>query len=413
MTGVASRIDGVWQRLLHWLLDTRHSTYGLAVMRIGFGSMTLVILALYLPNLSYSFGEGARWGEALFRASSANEYVWPISALFSRTDPDWLVLMKVGVLAIVALAYTLGWRMRVVSPLFVVLWLGFSSMNPVILNMGHYQTFRVMILFLLLADTSRRWSLDARRRRRHGEPRPLAVAGRSLPRWFPILTNNLAVTLIGAQLCIIYITSALWKLQGDTWITGVAVYYPLQLQELVLIPWLNDLVWHVTPLVFLASWASVYVQLLFPFALLNRWTRIAGLIVITGMHASIGILLALPWFSLVMIVSDMIFVRDSSWRAAMGWVRSRLASVFRAPRFRGQRGDARAPDAAADEASVDPTRRGRDSAPRDGIEHDAPADPVGTRTGGGELDDDAVATRGGADGLRGSYQDEPAPPVRS
>lgn len=317
-------VTRLWDSLLHWLLDRRHATYGLAVMRIGFAGLTIVSILLYLPDYSYTFGEGSRWGESLYRPSGVNSYLWPISILFSRSDPDWLTFLKLAVLVAVAVAYLLGWRMRIISPLFVVLWLGYASTNPLVLNTGHYQTFRVMLLFLLLADTSQRWSLDARRRRLGGGERPLAIRGHALPRWAPVLSNNIAVILIGAQLCIVYITSALWKLQGSMWTDGIAAYYPLRLEQFILIPWLNEIAWHVTPAIFVASWLSVYVQLLFPFTLLNRWTRIAGLIAITGMHASIGILMSLPFFSLVMIFSDMIFVRDVTWRRAQLWVHTRV-----------------------------------------------------------------------------------------
>ncbi|MBL3699995.1 HTTM domain-containing protein [Leucobacter luti] len=333
-TSTGNAVARAWDRLLHWLIDARRATYGLAVIRIGFGTMTVAILALYLPNFSYSFGQGSRWGETLFRNSAVNDYAWPIPQLFSRDDPDQLLLIKILVLMAVAVVYALGWRMRIISPLFVIMWLGFAATNPVILNTGHYQTFRIFLLFLLLADTSRRWSLDARRRARSGVDDPaLGWGAWRLPRWVPILANNLAVVLIGYQLCVIYVTSALWKLQGTTWVSGVASYYPLQLEELTLFPWLNHLAWQLTPAVYVASWLSVYGQLLFPLFLLNRWTRIGGLVLVTGMHASIGILLALPWFSLMMILGDMIFVRDRSWVTAIAWVRrAPWAAAVRQPR---------------------------------------------------------------------------------
>lgn len=323
MTAVAR----VWDRLLHWLLDARRATYGLALMRIGLGTMTVVILALYLPNFSYTFGAASRWGEALFRDSSVNSYLWPLTALFSRESSDQVQLIKILLLMAVAATYALGWRMRVISPVFVAMWLGFSTLDPVVTNTGHYQTFRVFLIFLLFADTSYRWSLDARRRSRRAdgaESKRLAPNRKRLvPDWFPVLSNNVSVILIGYQLCVIYVTSAIWKLQGPTWISGVAAYYPLQIEELTLFPALNHLAWQITPLVFVASWMSVYGQLLFPVLLLNRWTRIVGLVIVTGMHASIGILLALPWFSLMMILGDMIFIRDRTWEQFAGWLRGR------------------------------------------------------------------------------------------
>lgn len=309
-----------------WLLDGRRAGYGLALMRMAFGGMTVVILALYAPDLSYTFGAGSRWGDVLTPSSSVNGYPWPLPFPFDRADPDPVLYVKVGLLFAVAVAYTLGWRMRIISPLFVYLWLGFTTLNPAITNSGHYQTFRIMLIIMLFADLSRRWSLDARRRSRRGERRPTGnPLTDPLPAWIPNLLNNTAVLLIGYQLCVIYITSALWKIQGSTWISGVAVYYPLRLDELTLVPWMNELVWHITPLVYAASWASVYLQLLFPLMLLNRWTRIIGLIGITAMHAGIGVLLALPFFSLMMIAGDMIFIRERSWEKIRRFVRERVA----------------------------------------------------------------------------------------
>lgn len=315
---------------LSWLLDDRRSSYGLALMRIVFGGMTLVILLLSAPHLSYTFGEAAAWSDPLRYTSSVNAYPWPIPFPFDRADPDGVLYLKTALLGAVAIAYTLGWRMRIVSPLFVFLWLGFSTLNPVVTNSGHYQTFRIMLIFMLFADLSRRWSLDARRRAQRSDGGPDAVP-RSirnvqiwpLPAWLPNLFNNAAVMLIAFQVFTIYISSALWKLQGSTWTTGVAVHYPLQLEELTLIPWLNDFVGQFDVVIYLSSWASVYLQLLFPVLLLNRYTRIAALICITAMHAGIGVLLALPFFSLVMIASDMIFIRESSWQKLNEWVRSR------------------------------------------------------------------------------------------
>lgn len=320
----------VASRFAAWMLDGARATYGLAIMRIMFGAMTLVLLALYLPSYSYSFGQASRWGWSYGSATGVNNYPWPLPFPFSIQDDDGVLLVKMALLAAVALLYMLGWRMRIVSPLFVYLWLGFSTLNPTVLNTGHYQTFRVLIIFMLFADLSRRWSLDERRRRKNsargrGNTGLLRIPGLgSLPRWVPNLFNNAAVLLIGAQICIIYVMSAWWKLRGTMWIDGTASYYALRIDELQLIPWVNDLAWSLPAGVFVASWLAVYGQLFFPLMLLNRWTRILGLVIVTGMHAAIGILLALPFFSLTMIAADMIFIRDVSWRKAADWVRKRL-----------------------------------------------------------------------------------------
>lgn len=297
----------------NWLLGPKRGGHGLAVMRIGYGAMTLIIMVLYLPNLSYTFGRGAAWATPLREASSVDDFPWPILEFFSRGDTDTVLLVKYLVLGIVAVLFTLGWRMRIVGPLFTLLWLSFSAVNPVITNTGHYQTFRVMLLFLLFADLSQHWSLDARRR--------LRITGasarrRTVPTWVTNLFNNGTVILIGYQLCVIYVVSALWKLQGSMWAEGVAIYYPLRLDELALFPSLNDLVWGITPIVYVGSWLSVYLQLAFPVLLLHRWTRIVALGAITAMHLGIALLLSLPFFSFTMLFADSIFIPERTWRAA-------------------------------------------------------------------------------------------------
>lgn len=333
-----------------WLMDGYRATYGLAVMRIGYGAITLAVLLLHLPYFSYSFGRASAWATPLKETSVVNGFPWPLTGIFSRYDPDGVLLAKYIVLIVVALLFTLGWRMRITAPVFLVLWLSFSTVNPLITNTGHFQTFRVMLIFLVFADLSRRWSLDSRRRRLRaaGEPTlferigigrlqlPERLTSRGkpiVPSWLPPILNNGAVALIAAQLVVIYVASALWKVQGSTWLAGHAVYYPLRVQELALFPALNEFVWHLTPVVMLSTWATVYFQAFFPILLLNRWTRILALIGITGLHLGIAVFLSLPFFSAVMLFADAIFVRDSTWR----WLIDRGRMLLRRRRSGGRR----------------------------------------------------------------------------
>jgi hypothetical protein len=62
----------------------------------------------------------------------------------------------------------------------------------------------------------------------------------------------------------------------------------------------------------------------FPVLLLYRPTRFVALIVITGMHLGIGLLMGIMYFSLVMIAVDMILVSDGSWVQARQWVNKRI-----------------------------------------------------------------------------------------
>src|SRR5699024_7903964 len=103
--------------------------------------------------------------------------------------------------------------------------------------------------------------------------------------------------------------------------------YPLRLEELALFPALNDLAWGVTPIVYVGSWLSVYLQLAFLLLLLHRWTRLAALAGITAMHLGIAVLLSLPFFSFTMLFADAIFIRDELWQNLSERISIRLRSV--------------------------------------------------------------------------------------
>ena len=77
----------------------------------------------------------------------------------------------------------------------------------------------------------------------------------------------------------------------------------------------------------MATYASVFLQLFFPFLLLTRPTRIVALVGIMGMHVGIAITLALPFFSLSMIGADMIFVRDGTFARVESKIRPLLRGI--------------------------------------------------------------------------------------
>jgi hypothetical protein len=121
----------------------------------------------------------------------------------------------------------------------------------------------------------------------------------------------------------VYVASAFWKVQSDKWMDGTAVYYPLQTEAYS--PW-GDLIHpfsSAAPVVAGATWTAIVIQLFFPVLLLDRPTRALALVVITGMHVGIGILMGIMYFSLVMIAVDMMLISDASWKRGLRWLDGR------------------------------------------------------------------------------------------
>lgn len=309
-----------FSRLTSWMTEKPHALYGLAIMRITYGFMTAITLLLYIPQFSYTFGEASRWGKPRLGAEG-NGFPWPIDSIFMRSDSDDMLYMKTAVLFLFAIAYGIGYKTRFTGPIFVLMWLSFATLNPQVTNSSHFPTLRILLIFMLFAHVSKKWSLDAYLAKRSGRRTKTWDFG--IATWVTNLLSNTAVLLIGFQVMVIYVISALWKLQGTMWAEGTAIYYPLRVDELTFFPWLNDALWHITPFVFIGSWIGVYAQLLFPLSLLNRYTKATVLVLLLGMHVGIGLLMALPLFSAMMIAADMIFVKDKYFDWAIAWMKEK------------------------------------------------------------------------------------------
>ena len=223
--------------------------------------------------------------------------------------------LRIWLAVVAAVALLLGWHTRVACIATFVLWMLMMDASP-ILRSGAEDVVRLVLFYLCFSDSGAAASLDARRRRRRGLPRPSGG-------WLTILLNNAAVVLIAHQIVMIYVGAALWKVDSDVWRDGTAVYYPLNVHQYS--PWLAELDWLYgwAPFVLGATWSATVIQLAFPLLLLDRRTRIVGFVLITATHLAIGVLMGLMYFSLAMIAADAVLISDATWRQAAEVVRRR------------------------------------------------------------------------------------------
>jgi hypothetical protein len=296
-----------WSSFTSWLVEREHATVGFSLFRI---LMAVAMLTVLLPSFAdrhYLWGAGSWWVE-----ETASRAGWwePLRAVFSKTDP-LLFDVAFGLLLLLAVLFLVGWKTRWVLPALLLLWVGLSTNNPS-LNDGGDALMRIVLFFALFADLGRHLSVDSwlrGRRERAGRP-PTRTW---VPAWLRAAAHNTALILCCYQMLLIYLTSSVYKLQGEEWLDGTALYYALRLESLQVLPALSEAMWQVTPFVLAATWMTVAVQLLFPVMLLWRPTRYAAVALATLTHLGIAVLLGLWAFSLPMIAIDMLFVRDRSW----------------------------------------------------------------------------------------------------
>ncbi|MFD8915494.1 HTTM domain-containing protein [Streptomyces sp. NPDC059575] len=308
---LALRCGALWE-----LLTGRPvSLYAASVLRIGYGLLYLVFLLREFPHRDEIWGPGSPWTPALAR-QLFDQTGWN-SVLTLSDDPAWFQLCYA--LAVVTSAlFMLGWRTRITSVLFAVVVTSFHA-RAIFMTDGGDNLLLLMAFYLVLTACGRRWSLDARRTRlktaRAGDaPREqvrglLAPELRDARRTLVTVAHNCGMFLIAAQVCFLYGSAGLYKVQGASWGNGTALHYVLHLELFRPWPALSHLVDEHTTLIAIAGYMTVLLQVAFPFVLFGR-LKYPVLVMLLGMHLGIAILLGLPLFSSAMIVADAVFLPD-------------------------------------------------------------------------------------------------------
>ncbi|WP_336660642.1 HTTM domain-containing protein [Leucobacter sp. USHLN153] len=312
---VAAVWSAVWQAISRavsfveeWLFSGKKSVYGLAVTRIVFGLTALGLLLANFRSRLYTFGSGSAWNGELAEPVSDFPKIWFFSAFHAVAANDVAFTLLYIVLMGLAVLFVLGWRFRIVLPVFFALWVGFIEMNDMVGDQGD-NMFRIALVLMFFADPAARWSLDARRRRK-AEWFPEGTSGNQIG----TVLHNLALVALTAQVAFVYASGGLYKAQGSPWAEGYAVYNPLHTMRFGTWPVLSDIVTAWGPAVAIGTWGSIILQVTFLLMLLSRPTRLFALFGILSFHIAIGVLMGLPWFSLTMIAIDSIFIRDRSWQ---------------------------------------------------------------------------------------------------
>lgn len=348
---VAGTRTGALTRAADWLTQKSRRGRQVALVRIGVAVSWLVALFCDWPQRESVYGlEGAwTWG----MASDALDSAPSLSLLSLSASPGWH--LGVYLLAVVASVQLLvGWHTRLACVLFL---LGVCSLQNYAqpLEYGADSLVRYTAIYLLASRCGREWSLDARRARRgsaqvgwHGVVVWLAVGAllavcvlgasagrlwlvtalvlawagqgwawwaRRTPesvqaRWLEAAGNavhNAAVALMLGQVILVYYSAGTAKLAGETWREGTAVYYALRAVGTPF-PALTDAICSSQTLVALLTWATLFLQVCFPLALLHPRAKNWMLAATFFEHCGIALLMGLPYFSLAMLSADAIWL---------------------------------------------------------------------------------------------------------
>jgi len=322
--GALGRALWWWGDRYEALTTRRLAARGLAVLRIGYGSLWVLFLLREWVERDAAWGPGAAWSPQIEQQYAAQSHwtglprLWLTSlADLNGTEFDLFYLAAIAA----GLAFALGWHTRVASVLFAVAVVALENRSPLLTDGGD-NVLSLMSIYLAFTACGAYWSLDARRR----AAKAVAETAQALPTWrdelaaaryrIATIAHNGAVLVVAAQICFIYGTAGLLKVQGSMWQDGSALSYVLRLDWFH--PWPGLSAWVAGHAIFIAvaGYVTVFVQAGFPFIVFAPRLKYAALAVLVFMHLSIAVLLGLPFFSAIMLVGDAVFLPDRFWQAA-------------------------------------------------------------------------------------------------
>jgi hypothetical protein len=191
--------------------------------------------------------------------------------------------IQLWVFEIATVAFLLGFRTRLAGFVSLVLTLGFMNRSP-IYQSGADVVFRVMFVYLVLAQTGRAYSIDnwlrCRRLRKQGllSERDGPGAGAGVPGQLEAIYRRIPGwprMLMIIQLATIYLWTGSAK-TGDVWWKGDSLYYALSLDHFARVPTQYMVYIFGTNLFRLMTWTVHYWQIgffLMVLGLIVRWAR--------------------------------------------------------------------------------------------------------------------------------------------
>jgi hypothetical protein len=285
-----------------WLADRPHQRVGIRLLQAAIGVELLFLAVTEAPFALFL------WGPNGLGRGSVQPVLGPtLGGLIDRVfASDAGTLLVLGVLAVGGLGLLAGYRTNVATALGLVAAVLLEQRLPELAEGGDLIT-RLVLIYLLFV---------------------LPAGVKAAPGSVAVWLHNVAVLAIGLQVVVLYADSGLMKAYGEKWQHGTAMYYVSQLEWMFLRPareWFKD------PLLTTATtYASLLYEVLFPVAIispLKLWWLGFGIL----LHLSIGLLMGLTPFSIVMLGLLLFFISDAEYARILEWARPLRKTFVRHP----------------------------------------------------------------------------------
>jgi hypothetical protein len=302
-----NRLVGGLDDVLLRLASRKHRLIGLALLRIVIGLGTVLFCLADYGNRQFL------WGPTSFHSPQVARDFLPRAgfSLFLWSDSQlWFELLFHTVIVVSLVFMVMGGRALTVLQ-GVLMW-SLHYRNQDVLEGGD-NLVQILVIFMAFCVTNAYFAPGASRRRER-----MSADG---PRLGTVV-HNLAAFLVVFQTCVLYFAAGYWKITGQMWQNGVAMYYISRINGFAM----SSTVAHLMDNAFLGTgicYFTVVIELAFPFAVLSNraWLRKANILAIESMHAGIMAFMGLVCFGLLMIGADSVCLRDDDYLSLHAWAR--------------------------------------------------------------------------------------------
>lgn len=316
-----TKVVAHYARVAGALAGHRRNLIGLALLRVGLG---IAGLTLYLSNLAdrhFLWGPNSYWpAEYMSRTRGVPLSIYALAHSTRLFD----LLFVAGIAAAVGFIVRGG---RVWGVLHAVFLWSLYERNGTLLDGGD-NLARIMVLLLLLTASDHYLAVGSKDRR--------AVGNADESPRLRVLAHNAGALLIVFQTAVVYTVAGLWKVSGDRWRGGNALYYITRIDDFSYLPVLQTVTSNAV-LLTIVTYATVVIQLAFVPCLLSKRFKWVGLVGVIGMHVGIGAGMGLVTFATVMMAADFACMPDGHYRSAANLVRHQWATRFGVARWQGSR----------------------------------------------------------------------------
>jgi hypothetical protein len=275
--------------VVEWMVGAPRALHSLSLLRAVLGLVSVSVYVGQYRDRALLFGPNGVFGTTGIRDSAASTGTW---SLYGLSEAQWFfeILFHSGL--VIALLVMLGVGGRALLAVHWVLIWSLYMANPGLMDGGDALA-ATATCFLLLTRCYSAFTVRRIRLKPVG-----AIAN---------VCNNTGLLLLATQVVVVYLMAGLYKVQGQLWQDGTALYYILNVPEFFL-PGVTPLVVQSDWVLVIGAYTTVLASVFFPVLVLFRAGRPIAVAAMLTFHLAIAVLMGLTSFALVMAAYDLLFV---------------------------------------------------------------------------------------------------------